>query len=419
MGLMRIWSYLRGYVEIVIEGKQIEKFINMAVSRGYDLWDIFQPQENVMIAKVDLAVYPALRHVARACRCKMRIRRKKGFPFAAVKMRRRKMLLVGAVLFLVSLYILSSFVWSVEVTSTKELKMITQEQVLEAASEFGIKPGTPRFLIDNNRVAEELEKKFLEISWAGVELRGTKVIINVVEKVLPNEDPDSARPGNIVAQKDGLVKEILVLAGEPQVAAGDTVKKGDVLISGVIYPESLPEDEKEASDREPAEEGNQQPSKRPVHVSAKGLVRARIWYESTVQIPLIQQKEELTGKKRQFVVLRLYDKEIVLKDENQADFKKHRQKEEAKRLVVWRYKLPVWLVTTTFEEIEKKEIYYNMAEARALAQETAMKDITSKLPEGTQVVSKKDNVTSVNERELKVIVYVETVENIGGFVPLQ
>lgn len=419
MGFMRVRSSLRGYVEIVVEGKQIEKFINMTVSRGYDMWDIYQPRENVLIAKVDLAVFPALRHVARACRCKMRIRQKKGFPFAAVKMRRRKMLLVGAMLFFVSLYILSSFVWSVQVTSTQELRMITEEQVLNAAADFGIRPGTLRFLINKNLVAQELEKKFSEISWAGIELQGTKVIINVVEKVLPQEDPENVRPGNIVAEKDGLVKEILVLAGEPKVTAGDTVKKGDVLISGVIYPEASPEDQIEASDQEPAHEEKQQPSDRPIHINAKGLVRARIWYESAVQVPLIQQKEELTGRKRQLVVLQLYNKKIVLKNEKGAEFKQQRKKEEKKRLVVWRYSLPVWLVTTTFEEIEKKEIYYNMAEARDLAEEAAMKDITSKLPEGTQVVSKRTDVSSVNERELKVKVYVETVENIGKFVPLQ
>jgi len=409
---------MRGYVEIIVEGKQTEKFINMAVSKGYNLWDLFQPKDNVLIAKVDLRVFPALRHIARACRCKIRIRRKRGFPFTAAKMCKRKMLLAGAGLFFVSLYLLSSFVWSVEVASTKELTLITEKQILEAASEFGVKRGKPRFMIDNKLTAQALEKEFPEISWVGVELRGTKVIINVVEKVFPREDPENLQPGNIVAQKDGVVKEILVLAGEPKVAAGDTVKKGDILISGVIYPEPSQESQGEAPQESDSDNG-QPSSRQPVYVSAKGLVRARIWYESRVNIPLVQQKEELTGKVRRLVVLRLDKKEIVLKNEGGGDFRKYRKQVDAKRLVIWKYKLPVWLVTTTFEELEKKEIYYNMAEARNLAREAAMKDITSQLPEGTQIVSERTSVSSANERELKVIVYVETVENIGSFVPIQ
>lgn len=419
MSFLPIWSNLRGYLVIVVEGKHIEKFINLAVSRGYNLWDITQPRDNMMLAKVDPSVYPALRHVARTCRCKMRILKKKGFPFAAVKMRKRKMLLVGAALFFVSLYILSSFIWSVEVTSNKELKMITEEQVLDAAADYGIKPGTPRFRIDNRLAGEALEKRFMAISWVGVEVRGTKVIINVVEKVLPEEDPESAHPGNLVAGKDGVVKEILVLAGEPKVAAGDTVKKGDILISGVIYPEPLPEAGAQPSENNPSGGQTEPRLEQPIYINAKGLVRARIWYESRAEIPLVQDKEVFTGKTKKLVTLQLFDKEILLKNQGGEKFKNYRRETDVKKFLVWKYRLPLELVTTTFKEVERKQIYYDMAEARTMAETAALKELSGKLPKGAEIVSQKTRVSSANERELKVVVYVETVENISRFVPLR
>ena len=329
------------------------------------------------------------------------------------------MLIVGAVFFIVSLYILSSFVWFVEVVSSRELKMVSKQQVLDAAAEYGIRRGALRFTIDNNQVGDALEKKFTEISWVGVEVRGTKVVIEVVEKVFPREGAEKKSPGNIVACKDGIVKELLVLSGEPKVAAGDTVRKGDILISGVIYPQdSSDEPEGTVQDNSNSEEQQRQ-SGQPVHVGARGIVRARVWYESRVQIPLLQHKEELTGKSRRVFVLRLGEKKILLKNEWEKDFQRYRREEDVKKLAIGKFAVPVDLLIVNYKEIEKKDIYHNMAEARKMAEEIAAKDMTSRLPEGAKVVSRKTDVSSADEKELKAVVYMETLENIAKFVPLE
>ncbi|MGI6554323.1 MAG: sporulation protein YqfD [Bacillota bacterium] len=414
----RLWSLMRGYVVIVVEGKQIERFINMAVSRGYNLWDISQPRENVLTARVDVSVYPRLRHIARTCRCKMKISRKRGLPFTAVKMRKRKMLFAGAVIFFLALYVLSSFIWSVEVTSSRELRTITEQQVLDAAARYGIKRGALRYAIDNRKAAEALEKEFMEVSWVGIEIRGTKVIIDVVEKIFPEED-ERSRPGNIVAQKDGVIKEILVLSGEPKAAAGDTVKKGDILISGIIYPE-LPEEREEKAGEDTGDEDDKEQPEEPRYVSARGIVRARVWYEAKTRVPLVQHKEELTGQKQQVVVLRIGEEEVTLKNQAKGKKYKHfRTDRDIKRLSLWKYRLPVELVTTTYHQVEKVDIYLSMVEARSQAEEAAMKDISSSLPEGAEVVSRRTVITSANEKELRAKVYVETLENIARFVPLK
>lgn len=414
----RLWSLIRGYVVIVVEGKQIEKFINMTVSRGYNLWDISQPRENVLTARVDVSVYPRLRHIARTCRCKMKISRKRGLPFTAVKMRKRKMLFAGAVIFFLALYVLSSFIWSVEVTSSRELRTITEQQVLDAAARYGIKRGALRYAIDNRKAAEALEKEFMEVSWVGIEIRGTKVIIDVVEKIFPEED-ERSRPGNIVAQKDGVIKEILVLSGEPKAAAGDTVKKGDILISGIIYPE-LPEEREEKAGEDTGDEDDKEQPEEPRYVSARGIVRARVWYEAKTRVPLVQHKEELTGQKQQVVVLRIGEEEVTLKNQAKGKKYKHfRTDRDIKRLSLWKYRLPVELVTTTYHQVEKVDIYLSMVEARSQAEEAAMKDISSSLPEGAEVVSRRTVITSANEKELRAKVYVETLENIARFVPLK
>ena len=77
------------------------------------------------------------------------------------------------------------------------------------------------------------------------------------------------------------------------------------------------------------------------------------------------------------------------------------------------------LVTTTYHQVEKVDIYLSMVVARSQAEEAAMKDISSSLPEGAEVVSRRTVITSANEKELRAKVYVETLENIARFVPLK
>ncbi|NLO90085.1 MAG: hypothetical protein GX088_07165 [Clostridia bacterium] len=127
MLLQKIFLLIKGYVIIMVEGRHLEKFINLAVSRGYPLWNLHRLSPESMIAGVPVDVFPHLRHIARAAGCRIKIKSKGGLPFVLLKIRRRKMLFAGAVVFLISLYVLALFIWSVEVKSSGELKLVKEE----------------------------------------------------------------------------------------------------------------------------------------------------------------------------------------------------------------------------------------------------------------------------------------------------
>ena len=50
-------------------------------------------------------------------------------------------------------------------------------------------------------------------------------MIEVAEKTFPSTDEENM-PGNLIAREDGIIEELLVLKGSPQVQEGDRVKKG-------------------------------------------------------------------------------------------------------------------------------------------------------------------------------------------------
>ena len=420
MLFQKVFLLIKGYVIVTVEGRHLEKFINLAVSRGYPLWNIYRPSSEIMTAGVPVNVFPHLRHIAKAADCRMKIKSKRGLPFAVLKFRRRKMLFAGAVVFLISLYILSLFIWSVEVKSSGELKLVREEQILEEASKNGLRIGALKPSLNAGRLQRAILYEFPQLSWVGVEIRGTKATIEIVEKILPDKSQSDRRPGNIVAVKDGIIEEILVLSGEAKVAQGDTVRKGDILISGTIFPKE--EGEEMESQEAEGEEliNNEQQKKEPLLVRARGIVRARVWYEVEKEVPLVEEKDRMTGRKRELLILNLAGKEIILKGKKGIPYKNYRYRKKSWKLPkMGKMVLPAELVSETYWEVEKEKNYRSMIEARNIAVDRAEAELKRRLKPGTKVVEKKVSVKSLEEKRIRAVLIIEALEDITRFVPMK
>lgn len=70
--------------------------------------------------------------------------------------------------------------------------------------------------------------KFEEISFSSCMLKGQTLVINIKEKLLPDEVFGVFLP--LIAQKNGKITQIDLVSGTPLVKVGDYVRKGDVLV---------------------------------------------------------------------------------------------------------------------------------------------------------------------------------------------
>ena len=73
-----------------------------------------------------------------------------------------------------------------------------------------------------------------DISWMGIDIKGTNVIVKIVKAHEKPEIVDISEYCNIVAKKGGVITKIVAQNGTALVNVGDTVQKGDVLIEGKI-----------------------------------------------------------------------------------------------------------------------------------------------------------------------------------------
>jgi similar to stage IV sporulation protein len=381
---------------LIVEGRALERFLNMAVSRRVKFWDVSYLSKDRIILKVRLGAVGSLRHIARRTACRFRVRERTGLPFLMWRVRRRKALYGGALLFFVNVCFLSSFVWTVEVNGTIHTDPAA---IRETASVAGLRIGTPRWRVRERDIEQAIREQFPGLAWVGVDVKGSKAQIKVVEKKLPDAVSDS--PAHVVAGKAGLVKELLVLSGQPVVREGDTVSPGQILISGEIVPGGE------------GESGVVPGS--PRYTRARGIVRARVWYQGYGEAPLLERGER-TGKTTRSVTVVIGNHRLRIIGPSHSPYPCFRTTMEVKTPVQWRsFRAPVEIITTGYTELIPFEIRRSQSEARRLAEKQARDLVRSLRPEQGLVV--REDVEEIRtgrpEGIVRVRLRVELLEDIG------
>lgn len=273
----RILAFFQGYLVVMIKGYNGEKLLNYALNKGITFWDVKRKTPKFIILKVKAEDYRILRPYFRKTGTSGRILQKSGWPFLYKKVGKKKGWLLGLALFVITLYILSSFIWFIEIQGVQELE---KGLVLKELSELGLSPGMLRSKIEKKRdwFIKELRIRLSDTVWVSIELKGVVSLVTVVEKTLPPTTKEEVT--SLVAAKDGLITKILLIDGTPLVKEGDTVSRGDILVLGEKFLQHL--------------DGNIETKK----IRAEGEVIARVWYEVIIEEPLEVYNPDLTSEQR-------------------------------------------------------------------------------------------------------------------------
>ena len=159
---------------------------------------------------------------------KIHIIRKRGLPFKTVKYKNRFGFIVGFVIFVVLIEFLSGFIWMIKIEGNKYVK---DNEIVNLCEKHNIKIGTRIKNIDTLKSAQQLLIAHNKLAWASLNIEGTLLTVNLSET--KNENKDIV-PSNLIAKEDGEIKKIDVTSGTVNVKIGDTVRKGDILVSGIV-----------------------------------------------------------------------------------------------------------------------------------------------------------------------------------------
>ncbi|MDF2925489.1 MAG: sporulation protein [Paenibacillaceae bacterium] len=352
---------LRGYVAVTIRGDGLEPLLNLAVSQRFSIWEIRRTGSGQARAKLLVRDFFRLRPLLKQTGCRVHVETRHGFPFFLGRLGKRKFFVAGLVGFFIGIYLLSSMVWQVKVEGNDT---IPTYEILRAAREQGIKPFQWKFRLKPlDELARDLNHSLPEVSWIGVEKQGTRIVIKVVESSRP-EQRELLSPRHLVARKSAVVTQVQSTKGKPMVEPNRYVKKGDVLISGIL--------------------GNE--TNRQV-VAAEGTVRGIIWYESRIEVPLIRQHKVYTGEVFKRFYLVFGGRALQITGYGKTDYEAS-DKEESRKTLGWRnYMLPVGWLTEKVMEVRQEDVPVEPEAARAAGLERAKADILMNAGKDAKFVS--------------------------------
>jgi similar to stage IV sporulation protein len=154
-----------------------------------------------------------------------------GLPFFLHKYRKRKMFFGGIILFASIIYILSLFIWDINISGNYSR---TDNVILEFLNENNIYHGMMKRQISCEEVEQMIRSEYNDIIWASAQIRGTRLLIEVQENTDVGTIMENTTPTDIIASKDCIITSIITRKGTPMVGIGSVVKKGDTLVSGRV-----------------------------------------------------------------------------------------------------------------------------------------------------------------------------------------
>jgi len=312
-------------------------------------------------------------------------------PFVLHRYKRRKTFAVGAVLFFIIINVLASFIWSIEVSGNKDVRSADILKQLEA---LGVKPGTIKYGIDVNKIANKLMLEIKELSWVSFEISGTVAKVYVEERRQPPELVDKDTPCDIVAERDGVIYSIVVKSGQEVVKKGDSVVKGQLLVSGTI------------------EYQNEPGQKWLVHSIAE--VKARTWYEESSTVNLRTVDAVRTGKVINNYILLLFNKKIKLPINKSIDFQNYDKVELKKVMRIGEnFIFRIGIIIEQYHENMLVEKELSVDEAKDIAKENALKKLVKIIPYDAQIINQRVTYSQGENDVITANVIIECLEDIG------
>lgn len=160
-----------------------------------------------------------------------KILKERGIPILYFKYKVRYWVLLFLVSTILLLYKFSLYIWKIEIVGTSKY---TSEEILEYVCTRLSPIGTKKSTIDCNELEAKLREYYTDLGWINCSIDGTKLTVEVLETIPPNYVEDNKTACNIISTKNAVIYDTIVTNGYLVAEKGMEVKKGDVLITGIM-----------------------------------------------------------------------------------------------------------------------------------------------------------------------------------------
>jgi len=230
--MLKFLKLIYGYVIILVRGENLERFLNLCKSRKVYMEKIRYREDGQLMAQMQAADFFRLRPLRNKTGVHIQIIQRRGMPFFFLRNKKRKAFFTGMILGGILIFFLTGRIWNIHIEGN--VRNSTGE-ILDFLDKQDINHGMSKKKINCSEVAAAVRKNFPEITWVSARIEGTRLILNIQEGIIPQKTNSNTSPCNLLADKDGVITDMIVRRGIPVKKPGDSCKKGELLVSGELH----------------------------------------------------------------------------------------------------------------------------------------------------------------------------------------
>lgn len=361
-------KYILGYVRIAVEGYYIERFINICTTNKILIWNLKREKGVKLYLNIGIKDFYRAVKVAKKLKCRIKILKRKGVPFIINRYRKRKIFILSLIMIIFAISFSSNYIWNIEIQVEDNLQI---DSLKEDIKEAGLSTGMNKKRIDTEEISNKIRLNRSDISWIGIELKGTNAIVKAVKAKEAPEIIDETEYCNIVSTKDAVITKIIAQNGTSNVNVGDEVKTGQILISGTM-------------------EGKYTGIR---YVHSLGEVEGIVKYTKSVQIPYEEKKMVKTGNKETKYGIKINNFQINFY-KTLSKFEICDTIEENKKLKIFsNLYLPISVIKTTNEELEEITIEHTKEEAIEIGTKQLEEELVQEIGSNKNILRKRHKCT--------------------------
>ncbi|QHI71083.1 sporulation protein YqfD [Aminipila terrae] len=379
------------YLLIKVEGFKQQDFISQCMKKGIPLRNLKIKNNIEMTLKIKSDDFDAFKKIGKN-KYRISIISEGGYIPLLSAIWNNKARICGIFVFIFIIYFQTLFISEIRVYG---YEMFTERQIRECLKEGGLYEGCKKS-IDIEKLKLYLYDKIDNVSFVGVNMKGSLAEVKIVEGTINPKKVDKSAPCNVVADKEGYIYRVTPIEGIRAADTGDYVNKGDIIIAGTVPVNSTAYGQPESSVTE-----------RYVH--AEGKVLARIPYRFVYNQNRYDIIKKPTGKFFYSFDLKIGDKSISTDDifnpfevstvERVKSFKGVRP-------------FPFSFSVSKVNEIELQSHKRSKNEIKKEVNKLVRQKIKEKLPKNTQILNKSLYFTN-KKNIIEVAVMIESLQEIG------
>lgn len=228
------------FTEYVYDGRNIDPLINYCKKKGVAFFNVRRTGEKTVRFSVKYRDNKKFFAITKElCYNNITKVKDKGVFYPVLYLFRNFGLLIGVFFFVLIAIISNDFIYSVEYSGSGEgLKT----EVSEYLSSVGVKKFSRFSSVNLEKLEDDLVANIDGVSFVGIRKEGNVLKIRLEPS---NSQRDLVeRRAELISDVDGVIESVKVYSGTALLSAGDTVKKGDLIVGGyaVIKEVSVPVD---------------------------------------------------------------------------------------------------------------------------------------------------------------------------------